>query len=287
LRQAASAVYGRRSFRGAEAGALHFESAGADLLRVAAPARDMVSFTEHNLACPDWPLYLQGMDIILCRNVLMYFSPRQARLCIARMRDCLVEGGWLVVSPSEATPELFAGFEVERHPDAIWFRKCSRPVSVAAMPPARSMPSVMRGVMRGVMPGAQRRQAAPRPSASPVSSPAASPGAEDCDRDRAQDYCSQALTAAEAGHEAEAAEHLRRALYLDPDCILATWLLGMLLERQGRTHAARLQFDAAARHLEGLPVEALVPGTDGMRADALRQDLRALLARREAHKLVA
>ncbi len=278
LAQAASAVYGRRSFRGAEAGALHFESAGPDLLRVSAPARDLVSFAEHNLACPDWPLYLQGMDIILCRNVLMYFSPRQARLCIARMRDCLVEGGWLVVSPSEATPELFAGFEVERHPDAIWFRKSSRQSS-AHVAPARAMAKSMASAVPQARPSARWRKSAARATASPPS--------QDDERERAQDYCGLALAAAEAGREPEAAEHLRRALYLDPDCILATWLLGMLLDRQGHSHAARLQFDAAVQQLERLPREALVPGSDGMRADALREAVRALLARLETHKLVA
>lgn len=267
LQHAARGVYGRHSFRAGEPGALHFASAGEELMRVSSPARDIVSFAEHNLAAPDWPLLMQGMDIILCRNVLMYFSPAQARRCIARLRDCLVEGGWLVVSPSEATPDLFPGFEVVRHPDAIWFRKTAVPAEprIAA---AISAPRVR------VPERARSRHAAPAPrvAASPAHGYA-------CDRIRAQDFCQQAAVQAEAGQAGEAALQLRRALYLDPECIPATWLLAVLFERQGRQREARAQLEAASRLLQRLPDDSIVAGTDGLTAASLLAAVRAMQSR--------
>jgi chemotaxis protein methyltransferase CheR len=274
LRLAESAVYGRRSFRQGEApGALHFAAAGQDMWQVSSPARDMVQFARHNLADGHWPLYLQGMDIILCRNVLMYFSPDQARQCIARLRDCLVEGGWLIVSPSEAASELFAGFEVVRHPDAIWFRKISRT--------ALSAPQAI-GTGRECRPDRQVSRAQ-----APVRARAGATPGPDNDRLRAQAYCRQAATHAEAGESGQACAHLRRALYLDPDCVLANWLLGMLLAGEGRLREARPQLQAAARQLQRMPPEAAIPGAESMSAGSLQEATSAMLASLETQKLVA
>jgi len=63
------------------------------------------------------------MDVILCRNVLMYFTPAQAGKVIGNLRHALVESGWLVVSPSEASQALFPRFVVVNVPGAVLFKK--------------------------------------------------------------------------------------------------------------------------------------------------------------------
>jgi chemotaxis protein methyltransferase CheR len=39
------------------------------------------------------------MDLIVCRNVLMYFAPSQTRNVIGKLRNALIDRGWLAVSP--------------------------------------------------------------------------------------------------------------------------------------------------------------------------------------------
>ncbi|MBQ5946019.1 protein-glutamate O-methyltransferase CheR, partial [Massilia sp. ST3] len=96
--------------------------------------RRQVRFAQLNLAQGPYPPDCKAMDLIFCRNVLMYFSRAQMREVVARLRDCLLEGGWLVVNPSEASSELFAGFTPRYHPDAVLYRKDSRRIAAAAPP---------------------------------------------------------------------------------------------------------------------------------------------------------
>ena len=68
----------------------------------------------HNLAergNPSPPDATGAMDLILCRNVLMYLTPSHQRDVVGRLKACLVEGGWLIVSPSELSDDLFRGFD--------------------------------------------------------------------------------------------------------------------------------------------------------------------------------
>jgi chemotaxis protein methyltransferase CheR len=66
---------------------------------------------------------LPRMDVIFCRNVLMYFSADQARRVIADFSHSLVAGGWLVVSQSELSSALSAQFAPVIFPDAILYQK--------------------------------------------------------------------------------------------------------------------------------------------------------------------
>ncbi|WP_099190853.1 CheR family methyltransferase [Tepidibacter mesophilus] len=45
---------------------------------------------------------IKNMDIIFCRNVLIYFSKYQASRIIDRFYNNIVNGGWLVVAPTES-----------------------------------------------------------------------------------------------------------------------------------------------------------------------------------------
>jgi chemotaxis protein methyltransferase CheR len=88
--------------------------------------RDKVTFFQLNLAAPDYPFWLnnaQKMDLILCRNVLMYFRDELRIEVVQRLSDWLVDGGWFVVSPSEAAMVRQPDFVPVRFPGAILFRK--------------------------------------------------------------------------------------------------------------------------------------------------------------------
>lgn len=86
----------------------------------------MVSFESLNLAEDVYPSLSNGtnaMDIIFCRNVMMYFSRQLQDRIIQKFHHALVEGGWLIVSPSEASSALFPQFTTINFPGAIFFMK--------------------------------------------------------------------------------------------------------------------------------------------------------------------
>jgi chemotaxis protein methyltransferase CheR len=128
LQYARAGVYRQWSFRKTRAAlqSQYFLEHDDNRLRINDDIRDAVRFAELNLATARYPSVATDthlMDIIFCRNVLMYFSKGQVKKVIERFWNCLVEGGWLVVSPSEASSELFEGFAGVYYPDAIYFQK--------------------------------------------------------------------------------------------------------------------------------------------------------------------
>lgn len=88
--------------------------------------KQQILFSFLNLAEDAYPSLTTGtnaMDVIFCRNVLMYFSRGQARKVVRKFFQCLVDGGWLVVSPCEASAEIFSGFDAYHFPGTILYRK--------------------------------------------------------------------------------------------------------------------------------------------------------------------
>lgn len=122
LAAARHGCYGNWSFR--QAGELwrqrNFVQENNGRWCIREPFRKQVVFLEHNLAearYPDLALGLADYDVILCRNVLMYFAPAQATVALKRLRDCLGPGGILLLAPAEGilchraeiVPDLWPG----------------------------------------------------------------------------------------------------------------------------------------------------------------------------------
>ena len=88
--------------------------------------RRMVTFCYHNLAIDPYPSLASNtnaMDIILCRNVLMYFNRDIADLALSNFSKCLVEGGWLMVSPCDIPQGSNPGLQYVSHSGTILYRK--------------------------------------------------------------------------------------------------------------------------------------------------------------------
>ena len=86
----------------------------------------MVTFSYLNLMEDSYPSLLSdtnAMDIIFCRNVLMYFGSERAKEVVRKLRLSLLDGGWLIVSPCEASQVLFEPFTTVNFPGAILYKK--------------------------------------------------------------------------------------------------------------------------------------------------------------------
>lgn len=107
LKKAREGIYSEWSFRGMPQWmkSRHFKQEGKNQYIIRPHLRDMVTFDYINLVedhCPSMLSNTNGMDIIFCRNVLMYFSSEVARKVVENLSRCLVTGGWLIVSPTDA-----------------------------------------------------------------------------------------------------------------------------------------------------------------------------------------
>ena len=105
LARARQARYTRWSLRGVPDQVVHtyFEH-GAGRFALAPVVRDAVEFRYLNLAddsYPSLPTGIWGMDLILCRNVLIYFDAETVARVARRLLDALGDDGWLLLGASD------------------------------------------------------------------------------------------------------------------------------------------------------------------------------------------
>ncbi len=98
--------------------------------------RGMVIFGEHDLGnrAP-----FPRIDLVLCRNVLIYFTPELQRRALQLFAFSLRRGGYLALGKAEAVSPLPQYFSLE-HPRLKIFRRVGDPVPI---PPDRIGPSPM------------------------------------------------------------------------------------------------------------------------------------------------
>ena len=130
LKKATDGVYGEWSFREASSWIKekYFNKTRDNRFEILSSIKKMVRFFYLNLAEDAYPSLsndTNAMDIIFCRNVLMYFMPERAKKVIQNFYRSLVDGGWLIVSPSETLHVLYPQFITVNFPGAILYKKDS------------------------------------------------------------------------------------------------------------------------------------------------------------------
>ncbi|MBK7001045.1 MAG: protein-glutamate O-methyltransferase CheR [Rhodoferax sp.] len=105
--------------------------------------KDLI-FSQHNLLIDAEP---GEMNLILCRNVLIYFKPEMKDRCIALFNRALVSGGFLCLGSQESlsTRELFSLYE-KFAPHRSIYRKKYANASTSELPCTRHYRSARRGV---------------------------------------------------------------------------------------------------------------------------------------------
>ncbi len=140
LEQAQSGLYSEWSFRETPAWVkdTYFTKTTHKHYQLDPQIIKMVRFEYLNLAEDTYPSllnYTNAMDILFCRNVLMYFSAEKAKAVVERFYLSLVMGGWFLVAPTDGF-HLFdiQCFHKEPQYDSI-FTKCEK---VAEHPPLKT-----------------------------------------------------------------------------------------------------------------------------------------------------
>lgn len=355
LHKATTGVYGEWSFRDIPPNIKerYFTQTAAGHFEILPSIKQLVKFAPLNLAEASYPSALNNtnaMDVIFCRNVLMYFSPEQAKKVVRNLYHALVEGGWLVASLGEASQRLFADFKMVQFPNAILYQKqsgthdaesfeswreasqwASYPTlpTLPTLPPIPALPTewqpshlTIARPLDALLPPPHARL-----SQLPVSQPEAKAQPSASQRFFAQGDYAAAETAARAevvakpedtellvllaricanqgrldeavtwGNRALAADRLnprsyyllatiqeargeveaastslKRALYLDPEFVLAHFALGYLAWRQGNAREAGKHFANMQELLTGYAQDEILPEADGWTAGQLRE----------------
>ncbi|MBI3697472.1 MAG: protein-glutamate O-methyltransferase CheR [Acidobacteria bacterium] len=278
LASAREGRFGEWALRGLseELRARAFRQAGKSWL-IAPEYKQWVSFQYHNLVKHPFPSLVNNLaacDLILCRNVMIYFDVDVILRMAKQFQECLNEGGWLVVGHAEPNTETFRNFRIVNAPGTTLYRKAGEAVPA---PEAVSLPE-----LRFVQP--QPPHPVPPPPAATLDhvrqladqgdwESAASCCREVLERDGLEPlvHFYHALVLEQLGQPGPAEWSLRRALYLDRRFVLAHYHLGLLLLRKKQSPAAARAFENVLELLAARDAAECLPDADGMTAADLRE----------------
>lgn len=205
--------------------------------------RRLVRFRQHNLVRdPVPPLGEESFDLILCRNVLIYFDGETVEGVIESLERALRPGGTLILGAADAlcgTAQRLArpqgtGSLDRRHVPRLG-RALRRPLGRIE---SESLPELLAGAR--VAAGEGRHEDALARAAEVLAQEPLSTDA----------YFLRGMVLLDAGDPAAALVALRRALYLDPAFGLAAFTLGRAHDALADPQAALRAYEQALRNLD-------------------------------------
>ncbi|MEA2039386.1 MAG: CheR family methyltransferase [Thermodesulfobacteriota bacterium] len=260
LQKARKGVYTRWSFRDTPDEILrrYFKKRGKNSFEISPAIRKMVSFSRHNLVGKGYPPDFdkqEKVDVIFCRNVLMYLSADMRDKAIQRLTRPLSKGGWFIVSPSETFFVQAPGLNPVRFPGVILHRKGSprradKKAAKVVLPRRTTSPVPA----RPVVPVYQRKTPGPKPTPSLRTLPKNKKRKEP-----KRDLYQEALSLYEKGRYEEVAEKLNRLL-ADGKMANNTLLLPEQIALLAKAYANMGKLDEAERWCkQAIQAEKLQP----------------------------
>jgi chemotaxis protein methyltransferase CheR len=264
LEKARCGEYSARAVRNVEGRLLNrFFSSHGKHFTLNEDVRNRVKFEFGNLT--QTPMPSTGpQDVILCKNVAIYFGTDAAEKLVRGLRDTLAPGGYLLLGHAESLWQMLEGFEVVEHARAFCYRKSSGfrvPGSAFAVP------------------GSARERRTPEPRTMERGTGNLEPGTFDVPPDTSAryDFC---LAAFRAGDWASAETGLTALIRSCPTFVPAHLLLGGVYAHRARYNEAVAQAESVLRLTDLEPRAHLLLGMIAARRqrpeDALQSLRRAL-----------
>jgi len=124
LQVARSGVYRKNSFRTTEPYFLrkYFRTEGSSY-RISDGVRQCVNFSYLNLLDPFKVKLVGSMDIVFCRNVLIYFDHPSRRKVIDIFYERLVGGGYLLLGHAESLINMSSAFNLKHFKNDMVYQK--------------------------------------------------------------------------------------------------------------------------------------------------------------------
>ncbi len=127
LASAEAGAYGEHAFRNPESEPMRrwFRLRGGKWV-VDDAIKRMVRFTRENLLDPRALASVSQVDVLFCRNVMIYFDLPVRRRVLRRFHEALREGGWLLLGHSESLLNVTVDFEIVHLRSELVYRKPPR-----------------------------------------------------------------------------------------------------------------------------------------------------------------
>jgi chemotaxis protein methyltransferase CheR len=125
LEKARRAAYHHNSFRALSAALQekHFTKQPAGGAQVKEPLRRMVQLRHGNIVDPASYDDMKPLDVILCRNVLIYFSDASILRAVRLFHDALAPGGYLLLGHAESLSRITDQFTPIRFPGSMIYQR--------------------------------------------------------------------------------------------------------------------------------------------------------------------
>jgi chemotaxis protein methyltransferase CheR len=248
--------------------------------------KESVSFQYHNLVEHPFPSLLNNLfcfDLIVCRNVMIYFGADLMQRMVRQFHDCLVPGAWLLVGPSEPNMTQFSSFHIVNAPGVTLYQKGRQSIATNGAGAFAVAP------LEPFAPVAYPDFSAPDTAASERVPPTLADVRREADQgawESAAWCCEQllkndnlnsvshfyhALVLEQMGRHDEGQKSLRRAIYLDRQSVLAHYYLGLSLQSRGDRRRAERSFENAIELLRTRGDADVFADADGITVAELRK----------------
>ncbi len=277
IRRARLGEYGAFALRGSHGERMRpFLQQVGNRYRVRAQIRALSEFRCANLAAPghdDDPVP-GSVSLILCRNVLLYFSEDALVVAAARFARALAPGGLLVTAPADPPVAGLAGWS--RLPGVVGVYQRREVGADGVLKPTHGELALLPAKAASVQVAMAR-----------VPTPAARPAAPSVEDDSAEPPTPEhhhhlALSLLEKGDVDGALDAARRVTYLAPDLAMAHFTLALIALRGGSLAIARRGYREAARLAHAAPPDEVLALGDGLRAAHVARSAEQQLERLEA-----
>lgn len=265
---AQSARYGARSVQMAEPVDLaRWFTIENDSYVVRDDVRELVEFRLHNLVADEMPFEAHEVDLLLCRNVTIYFNRTTTKELMARFHYVLSNGGYLFLGHSETLWQMSDAFTLVPLGDAFVYRRDDRAERRSVLPDRRTEPGDAPILLRERRARADRRNlrseraagsdAAHQRAAGSDAAHQRAAGPDAVHQPGASEHAATARLALAAGRYGDAVIAAARAVRGDPMLVDPHLVAGEALVNLGRDgdavkelrQAVYLKADCAPAHL--------------------------------------
>lgn len=307
LSRAKDAIYGEWSFRETDVDFKnkYFDLVESNKYKLKEEIKKCVEFNYLNLADEVYFIdnkIIKEVDIIFCRNVLMYFSEEQAKRIVNRYYGILNDKGWLIVAPSESlflnktefiatninTTFLYGKNQVKKDQknyfefipadkiDFIEKEEIDKPlkkISVKSVESKRSECKINYEEQCRLKANEGELEEALLLCKEAINQNKVNPIY----------YHLLANIEQELGDIKSAIDALKKAIYLDPNFAMAYFDLGNLFLKLGKNKEALKNFDNVNILLEGFQDEQNIPNTESVTAGMLKHFVKNILKEKRLH----
>ncbi|MFA6196035.1 MAG: CheR family methyltransferase [Sulfurimonas sp.] len=214
--------------------------------------KKMVHFRYHNIIDEPYSCLPQGgerFDLILIKNVLIYFDLKKAAEVTDSLFNLLKEGGHLATTPAEYGEGVFNYPHAKYLPDISLIQKDFKPTQEMLI--LKNEPDTLEIAIDNMF------KSVPK-SEQPIMN----------EKDKYTHY-HDALEMLKIGDSEKAKVYLKHALYLDKNLVMAHILLGNILKKENKLESAIKHINNAKAILFHMPPQEVVELSDGIMANDL------------------